>query len=168
MNHDLTLMIDNNVIQSRVSKFGNQLNQKYSSGNLIIICILKGAVPFLKDLASSLKIDYDIQYLDVKSYKGTKREKITSDEIKFNCENKDILIIDDICDTGNTLIHVINLLNKHNPKEINTAVLLNKQIKFKEYKANTSLFDISDEFVVGYGLDYNNKYRFLNNIYILN
>ena len=168
MCHDLTLMIDKNLIQSRITKFGNQLNKKYSSSNLTIICILKGAVPFLKDLTNILNIDYQIEYLDVKSYKGTKRQKITSDEIKFNCKDKDILIIDDICDTGHTLIHVINLLSKHNPKDINTAVLLNKQIKSKEYQANTALFEISDEFVVGYGLDYNNKYRFLYSIYILN
>ena len=168
MNHDLTLMIDENLIQSRIIKFGNQLNKKYSTSELTIICILKGAVPFLKDLTNNLKIDYDIQYLDVKSYKGIKRQQITSEEITFNCENKNILIIDDICDTGHTLIHVINLLRKHNPKNINTAVLLNKQIKSKEYKADTSLFDISNEFVVGYGLDYNNRYRFLNKIYKLN
>ena len=122
MCHDLTLMIDKNLIQSRITKFGNQLNKKYSSSNLTIICILKGAVPFLKDLTNILNIDYQIEYLDVKSYKGTKRQKITSDEIKFNCKDKDILIIDDICDTGHTLIHVINLLSKHKPKDINTNI----------------------------------------------
>ena len=167
MNHELKTMIEYKSIQSKINNFATQLNSEYINKELIIICILKGAVPFLKDLCNNLNIDYDIYFMDINSYKGMERNKITSENITFDVKNKNILVIDDICDTGHTLKYITEELKNKNPKTIITAVLLNKVIKSKVFNANTSLFEIPDKFVVGYGLDFNNKYRFLKDIYTI-
>ena len=167
MNHELKTMIEYKSIQSKINNFATQLNSEYINKELIIICILKGAVPFLKDLCNNLNIDYDIYFMDINSYKGMERNKITSENITFDVKNKNILVIDDICDTGHTLKYITKELKNKNPKTIITAVLLNKVIKSKVFNANTSLFEIPDKFVVGYGLDFNNKYRFLKDIYTI-
>jgi hypoxanthine phosphoribosyltransferase len=167
MNHELKTMIEYKSIQSKINNFATQLNSEYINKELIIICILKGAVPFLKDLCNNLNIDYDIYFMDINSYKGMERNKITSENITFDVKNKHILVIDDICDTGHTLKYITEELKNKNPKTIITAVLLNKVIKSKVFNANTSLFEIPDKFVVGYGLDFNNKYRFLKDIYTI-
>ena len=167
MNHELKTMIEYKSIQSKINNFATQLNSEYINKELIIICILKGAVPFLKDLCNNLNIDYDIYFMDINSYKGMERNKITSENITFDVKNKHILVIDDICDTGHTLKYITKELKNKNPKSIVTAVLLNKVIKSKVFNANTSLFEIPDKFVVGYGLDFNNKYRFLKDIYTI-
>ena len=95
------------------------------------------------------------------------RNKISAENITFDVKNKNILVIDDICDTGHTLKYITEQLENKNPRSLITAVLLNKVIKSKVFNANTSLFDIPDKFVVGYGLDFNNKYRFLKDIYTM-
>lgn len=167
MNHELKIMIEYKSIQSKINNYATQLNSDYINKKLIIICILKGAVPFLKDLCNNLNINYDIYFIDINSYKGIKRNKITAENITFDVKNKNILVIDDICDTGHTLKYITEQLENKNPKSLITAVLLNKVIKSKVFNANTSLFDIPDKFVVGYGLDFNNKYRFLKDIYTM-
>lgn len=167
MNHELKTMIEYKSIQSKINNFATQLNSEYINKELIIVCILKGAVPFLKDLCNNLNIEYDIYFIDINSYKGMERNKITSENITFDVKNKNILVIDDICDTGHTLKYITEELKNKNPKTIITAVLLNKAIKSKVFIANTSLFEIPDKFVVGYGLDFNNKYRFLKDIYTI-
>ena len=167
MNHELKTMIEYKSIQSKINNFATQLNSEYINKELIIICILKGAVPFLKDLCNNLNIEYDIYFMDINSYKGMERNKITAENITFDVKNKNILVIDDICDTGHTLKYITEELKNKNPKTIITAVLLNKVIKSKVFNANTSLFEIPDKFVVGYGLDFNNKYRFLKDIYTI-
>lgn len=167
MDHELEIMIEYKSIQSKITDYASQLNFEYCNKQLIILCILKGAVPFLKDLCDNLNIEFDIHFLDISSYEGIKRNKIRSENITFQVTNKNILVIDDICDTGHTLKHVTDLLKNQNPKSLLTAVLLNKVIKSKVFNVNTSLFDIPDKFVVGYGLDFNDKYRFLKNIYTM-
>ena len=165
MDHELKIMIKNKSIQSEIVNFASQLNSDYANKQLIILCILKGAVPFLKDLCDNLNIDFDIYFIDINSYKGMKRNKIVSENITFQVNDKHVLVIDDICDTGHTLKYITDQLKNRNPKSLLTAVLLNKLIKSKVFNASTSLFDIPDKFVVGYGLDFNNKYRFLKDIY---
>jgi len=167
MDHELKIMIENKSIQSKIHNFATQLNSEYTNKELIILCILKGAVPFLKDLCDNLNINFDIYFIDINSYKGMERNKITSENITFQVKDKNILVIDDICDTGHTLKYLSDQLKNKDPKSLFTAVLLNKVIKSKVFNANTSLFDIPDKFVVGYGLDFNNKYRFLKDIYTI-
>ena len=170
-NHDLQIMIENKAIQSKITAYADKLNNKYKNSSLLIICILNGAVPFLEDLCNNLTFTYETEYIKIHSYEGMNRTVIKSSAnkmIEFNPRDKNILIIDDICDSGHTLKFIVNSLNKYHPKSIATTVLLNKSINSKVFNADTSLFDIPDKFVVGYGLDYQENYRSSKNIYTLN
>ena len=163
----LQLLISNNEIKSAIKLFADKLNTDYENKEVIIIAILKGAILFLQDLYEHLDFKYNIDYVDISSYKGQKRGKIKSLPFDINIQNQNILIIDDICDSGNTLSYITDLLNKNNPKSIRTSVLLKKKINNSIFIPDDYLFLIPNEFVVGYGLDFNNKYRFLKDIYTI-
>ena len=163
----MQLLISNNEIKSAIKLFADKINSNYQNKEVIIIAILKGSVLFLRDLFEYLDFKNSIEYVDISSYKGKSRTDIVSLPFKINVKNKNILIIDDICDTGNTLSFITNLIKRNNPKSIRTSVLLKKNIQNTKFMPDDYLFLIPDKFVVGYGLDYNEKYRFLNQIYTL-
>ena len=160
----MQLLISNNELLRAIKLFADKLNTHYENKEVIIIAILKGAVLFLQDLYVHLDFKNNIEYVDISSYKGKKRGEIKSLPFEINIQNQNILIIDDICDTGNTLSYITDLINKNNPKSIRTAVLLKKKIDNSIFIPDDYLFLIPDKFVVGYGLDFNNKYRFLKDI----
>ena len=160
----MKLLISNKEIKSAIKLFANTLNSHFENKEVIIIAILKGAVLFLQNLHEHLDFKNKIEYVDISSYKGNERGEIKSLPFKINIQNQNILIIDDICDTGNTLNYLTDLINKNNPKSIRTAVLLKKKIDNSIFIPDDYLFLIPDKFVVGYGLDFNNKYRFLKDI----
>jgi len=163
----LKLLISNHEIKNAIKLFANKINSNFQNKEVIIIAILKGSVLFLHDLFEHLNFENSIEYVDISSYKGKDRNEIVSLPFKLNVKNKNILIIDDICDTGNTLSFITNLIKINKPKSIRTSVLLKKNIKNSIFIPDDYLFIIPDKFVVGYGLDFNEKYRFLNQIYIL-
>ena len=163
----MKLLISNNKLQSAIKLFANELNTHYENKEVIIIAILKGAVLFLQDLHDHLDFKNNIEYVDISSYKGKKRGEIKSLPFEINIQNQNILIIDDICDTGNTLSYITDLINKNNPKSVRTSVLLKKKINNTIFIPDDYLFLIPNKFVVLYGLDFNNKYRFLKEIYSL-
>lgn len=163
----MKLLISKNKLQSAIKLFANELNTHYENKEVIIIAILKGAVLFLQDLYDHLDFQNNIEYVDISSYKGKKRGEIKSLPFEINIQNQNILIIDDICDTGNTLSYISDLINKNNPKSVRTSVLLKKKINNTIFIPDDYLFLIPNKFVVGYGLDFNNKYRFLKEIYSL-
>ncbi len=163
----MQLLISNNEIKNAIKLFADKINSNYQNKEVIIIAILKGSVLFLRDLFEYLDFENSIEYVDISSYKGKNRNKIVSLPFKVNVKNQNILIIDDICDTGNTLSYITNLIKRNNPKSIRTSVLLKKNIQNSIFVPDDYLFLIPDKFVVGYGLDYNEKYRFLNQIYTL-
>ncbi|GIT12594.1 MAG: hypothetical protein CM1200mP33_7800 [Chloroflexota bacterium] len=163
----MKLLISKNKLQSAIKLFANELNTHYENKEVIIIAILKGAVLFLQDLYDHLDFQNNIEYVDISSYKGKKRGEIKSLPFEINIQNQNILIIDDICDTGNTLSYISDLINKNNPKSVRTSVLLKKKINNTIFIPDDFLFLIPNKFVVGYGLDFNNKYRFLKEIYSL-
>ena len=160
----MQLLISNNELLRAIKLFADKLNTHYENKEVVIIAILKGAVLFLKDLYEHIDFKNSIEYVDISSYKGKIRSEIKSLPFKINIQNQNILIIDDICDTGNTLNYLTDLINKKNPKSIRTAVLLKKKIDNSIFIPDDYLFLIPDKFVVGYGLDFNNKYRFLKDI----
>ena len=163
----MQLLISNNEIKSAIKLFADKINSNYQNKEVIIIAILKGSVLFLRDLFEYLDFKNSIEYVDISSYKGKSRTEIVSLPFKINVKNKNILIIDDICDTGNTLSFITNLIKRNNPKSIRTSVLLKKNIQNTKFMPDDYLFSIPDKFVVGYGLDFNEKHRFLNQIYTL-
>ena len=163
----MQLLISNNEIKNEIKLFADKINSNYQNKEVIIIAILKGSVLFLRDLFEYLDFKNSIEYVDISSYKGKSRTEIVSLPFKINVKNKNILIIDDICDTGNTLSFITNLIKRNNPKSIRTSVLLKKNIQNSIFVPDDYLFLIPDKFVVGYGLDFNEKHRFLNQIYTL-
>ena len=163
----MQLLISNNEIKNAIKLFADKINSNYQNKEVIIIAILKGSVLFLRDLCEYLDFKNSIEYVDISSYKGKNRNQLVSLPFKINVNNQNILIIDDICDTGNTLSFITNLIKRNNPKSIRTSVLLKKNIQNTKFMPDDYLFLIPDKFVVGYGLDYNEKYRFLNQIYTL-
>ena len=104
----MQLLISNNEIKNAIKLFADKINSNYQNKEVIIIAILKGSVLFLRDLFEYLDFENSIEYVDISSYKGKNRNKIVSLPFKVNVKNQNILIIDDICDTGNTLSYITN------------------------------------------------------------
>ena len=162
-------LINSEDIQSRVSEIAADISKHYDQQELTIICVLKGSLLFTADLVKNMDMDINIEFMRVSSYKGTNREEIKSlDKIDFNIENKNILIVEDIVDSGNTINFIVNELNNDNPKSIKIASLLFKPDVYNfDMKIDWIGFNIKNEFVVGYGMDYNEKFRNKKSIDIL-
>ena len=157
-------MISREDIKARILSLSKQLNEYYKDEEVVIICILKGALIFTSDLVRHLKMPVSIEFLKASSY----RDKTYSDgivDVKNDIsieilKDKNILIIDDIIDTGHTLEKIIKILNKYNPKSIKLCTLVNKQER-REAELNAAFygFDIPNEFIIGYGMDLDEQYR---------
>ena len=158
-------------IESKILKISNSLNSYYESDNLVIICVLNGSVVVLGDILKNLTCNYIVDYIELSSYKGTTKSSGKIDliqDINIDLKDKKILIIEDIVETGNTLNYIYKKLLKMNPKEVKIFSLLYKKEKYKfDIKIDWYAFEIEDVFVIGYGMDYDLKFRGLNDIYAL-
>lgn len=171
MNRDIKeILLSEEQISDKVKEIGAKISADYKDKDLLVVVILKGSVIFAADLLREISIPVTIDFIAVSSYgNGT-----TSGEVKIkkdlgcSIEGKNVLIIEDILDSGNTLHNLTKLLLDRNPESVEICTLLNKPER-REAEVNTrySGFDIPDEFVVGYGLDYAEKYRNLPYIGIL-
>jgi hypoxanthine phosphoribosyltransferase len=164
-------LISEEKIQSRILELGAEITADYPEGTLYLICILKGACFFLADLARAIKRDAFIDFMAISSY-GT--ERTSSGEVKIikdldiSLAGADVLIVEDIIDSGITLNYLTNLLKTRNPKSVRIVALLDKPVRrVRPVDAAYVGFHIPDEFVVGYGLDYAEKYRNLRDVCIL-
>jgi hypoxanthine phosphoribosyltransferase len=158
-------------IQARIREMGERINADYPDGTLYLICILKGACYFLSDLSRAIKRDTFIDFMGISSYgkgKSTSGEvKITKD-LDISLEGADVLIVEDIIDSGITLSYLVNLLQQRKPRSIRIAALLDKpERRLRPVEVAYVGFQIPDEFVVGYGLDFAEKYRNLRDICVL-
>ena len=124
--------------------------------------VLTGSVVFCSDIIRNLNVDFELDFIRVASYKGKK----SSGKIKFLCDvvedikGKDILLVEDICDSGRTLSYVKDLFIKRKANSVKICTFINKKVeKFKNIKIDYFGFEVDNEFIVGYGLDYNGKYR---------
>lgn len=171
MNCDIKeILLSGEQINEKVKELGAKISQDYKDKDLFVIVILKGSVIFAADLLREISIPVTIDFISVSSYgSGTTsgQVKIIKD-LSCSIEGKNVLIIEDILDSGNTLFNLTKMLGERNPESIEICTLLNKPER-REAEVNTrySGFDIPDEFVVGYGLDYAEKYRNLPYIGIL-
>ena len=163
-------LISESEIQKKINEIGNLINQDYAEKDLLIIGILKGAFITISDLAKRLKIDVSFDFMSVSSYEGTESSgqvKIEKD-LDIDITGKNILIVEDIFDTGLTLSYLKNILESRNPKSLefmcmfikNTEKEIPLDIKYKG-------FNIGPEFVVGYGLDHEGRYRELPYLAVL-
>ena len=167
----LTTLISEEQIQNRVREIGAQITQDYPDGTLYLIGILKGACFFLSDLARNIRRDAFIDFMAISSYGA---EKTSSGEVRIikdidiSLEGADVLIIEDIIDSGVTLNYLTNLLKARKPRSVRIAALLDKPDRRKRHVDVAYVgFRIPDEFVVGYGLDYAERYRNLREVCIL-
>ncbi len=155
-------IISEEQIQERIVQLANEINKDYEGKNLIILGVLKGAFIAISDLAKNLNIDVSFEFMSISSYEGsesTGQIKIEKD-LDVDIADKNILIVEDIFDTGLTLSSLVDILESRNPESIETMCMFVKSIENKipaeiKYKG----FEIGSEFVVGYGLDYMGKYR---------
>jgi hypoxanthine phosphoribosyltransferase len=167
----LKTLISEQQIQARIAEIGAQIDTDYPDGTLYLICILKGACIFLSDLARAVKRDTFIDFMGISSYGRGKTSsgevKITKD-LDISLEGADVLIVEDIIDSGVTLSYLTALLKTRKPKSVRVAALLDKpERRIRHVDVAYVGFQIPDEFVVGYGLDYAEKYRNLREVCIL-
>lgn len=167
----LELLIDRKEIEKKILFFAKQLEQDYEGKEIVLVMIMKGSFILVADLIRHLHTPLHIEFLQCKSYGqgGMYKGELEVSLIDtLDIENKDVLLVDDIFDTGITLTEVINALEGKNPASLRTLVLLTKNVPRKsDYLPDYSLFDIEDHFVVGYGIDYKEYYRELPDIYKL-
>ncbi len=167
------VIIDEETLQKRIKELGKEITEAYPDGTeLILICILRGAMIYMADLSRYINLPVCFDFMDVSSYgdstESSGNVKIIKD-LDDSIENKDVLIVEDIIDTGLTLKHIINLLETRNPASIKTTTLLDKpdRREMKQVEVDFNGFEIPDKFVVGYGLDFAEKYRNLPFIGVL-
>ena len=159
------VLISEAEIENRVAELAEQISSDYAgTDGLVLIGILKGAFIFLSDLSRRLTIPRTIEFIAVSSYgTGSKSGAVRLVmDVRGNIEGSDVLVVEDIVDTGNTLNYLIGIIESHGPASIRTATLLHKAHR-AEVDVNVDYvgFDIGDEWVVGYGLDYAEENRTL-------
>ncbi len=167
----LKTLISEQQIQTRIAEIGAQIDADYPDGVLYLVCILKGACFFLSDLARAVKRDAFIEFMGISSYGKGKTSsgevKITKD-LDISLEGANVLIVEDIIDSGVTLSYLTALLKTRKPKSVRIAALLDKpERRLRQVDVAYVGFQIPDEFVVGYGLDYAEKYRNLRDVCVL-
>lgn len=170
-NDILKVLISEEEIHNKVAELGERISADYADKNLLMVSVLKGSVVFMADLMRAVDIPARIDFMSVSSYgSGVKSSgvvKIVKD-LDIPLEGYDVLLVEDILDSGKTLYYLREILSKRNPKSIKIATLLDKpERRVVDMYSDYSCFDVPDEFVVGYGLDYDEKYRNLPYIGIL-
>jgi hypoxanthine phosphoribosyltransferase len=167
--YHLNRLISAEEITSIVKKLANQISKDYDGRELVMVCILKGAFMFLSDLIRQLRIPAQVDFVRLASYgsgmKTCGKIEITKD-VEIPLEKKDVLIIEDIIDSGRTLKFLKDHLALSNPRSIKVCALLDKKARREvEMEADYLGTDVDDVFIVGYGIDFNEHYRYLPEIY---
>ena len=165
------VLLDEQTIQNKVMELGKKISEDYKNKNPVMVCILKGGVIFLTDLIKNISIPLELDFMSLSSYGDTTKSsgvvKIKKD-IDVDITGRHVIIIEDIVDSGLTLKYINEYFKRHKPASVKICALLDKPEAHKtdihiDYKG----FDVGNEFVVGYGLDYAQKYRNLPYIGIL-
>lgn len=157
-------------IQKKISETSLQIQRDFENKNPLIVAVLKGSFIFCGDLIRHLNPLYKVDFVTVSSYRGTKSlgEITLAADLKTDIAGHDVIIVEDIVDTGITINYLKTQFAKRNPTSLSVCALLDKPCKRKkDIKVEYACFEISDDFVVGYGLDYNGLYRGLPYIGIL-
>lgn len=157
------ILFDRETIANRVKELAKEITEDYKGKDLVCICLLKGGVLFLTDLIKEIDLDLEIDFMDVSSYGAS---TVSSGEVRIvkdldaSVKDRDLLIVEDIIDTGVTLSKVVELLKSRQARSIEIVSFLNKPDRRKiDMDVKYIGYEIPDYFVVGYGLDFNEKYR---------
>ncbi len=165
------VLITEEEIQNKVKELGERITEDYRDKDLFLLGILKGAVPFMADIMRKIDLDLEYDFMDVSSYQGTRSmgEVRILKDISTSIVGKDILIVEDIIDTGITLSYLTKVLKSRGANSIEIVTMLSKPSRRKiDLPVKYNGYEIEDHFVIGYGMDYDEKYRALPYIGILN
>ncbi|MFC1759337.1 hypoxanthine phosphoribosyltransferase [Planctomycetota bacterium] len=155
-------LIDEQQISDGVHRLASEISDFYADQGLTIVGVLTGSVVLLADLIRQMTMPLRVGVVQASSYRGgtTRGSLVINSELMPDITNHDVLIVDDIFDTGHTMVELVESMNKLKPKSIRTAVLLQKTGQQQvDFRPDFVGFDIPNEFVVGYGLDYQDRYR---------
>ncbi len=167
----ISVMISEEEIEKRVKEMAAQIDKDYEGEDVLLICILKGSIFFTTELSKHITVPVTFDFMSVSSYGdatvSSGRVKIIKD-LDNSIEGKNVIVIEDIIDSGRTLSHLLKLLKARDPKSIRLCTLLDKPDR-REVEVNVDYtgFKIPDAFVIGYGLDYMQKYRNLPYVGVL-
>lgn len=162
-NDIMEVLITGEQIQDKVAQLGRQLSEEYAGRNPLVICILKGAIIFMADLIKEITVPIEIDFMAVSSYGASTR---SSGEVKIikdldnSVEGRDILIVEDVIDSGLTLSYLVDVLERRKVNSVKIVTLFDKPSgRTVDLEADLVGFTMPDAFIVGYGLDYAEKYR---------
>ncbi|MCR5784132.1 MAG: hypoxanthine phosphoribosyltransferase [Eubacterium sp.] len=171
MSDTIRVLIEREDVEKRIQEIADQINKDFEGEEVTLICILKGSMFFTCELAKRLTIPVMIDFMQASSYgAGTKSTGVIQikKELDDSIEGKNVIVIEDIIDSGRTLNFLLKVLSDREPKCLKLCTLLNKPERREvEVDVDYNGFDIPDEFVVGYGLDYAQKYRNLPYVGVL-
>jgi hypoxanthine phosphoribosyltransferase len=161
------ILIDSDTLQARVKELGAQISLDYPDGDLLLICILRGGVPFMVDLSRSITSPHKMDFMAVSSYGTGARESTGSTrvtlDLQMDIRGQQVLLVEDIIDSGHTISSVLNMLKTRNPKTLKVCALLDKpERREAEVPIHYLGFSIPNKFVFGYGLDLDEYYRNLD------
>lgn len=163
MAEHVEVMLSEEEVNKRICEIGEQISKDYAGKNIHMICVLKGGVFFMVELAKRISVPVSLDFMSVSSYGGDTKSsgivKIVKD-LDESITGKDVLVVEDIVDSGRTLSYLMDMLKDRNPASIKLCTLLDKpDRRVVDVDVDYTGFKIPDEFVVGYGLDYDQRYR---------
>ena len=167
---ELIPVISEEKLYEQIKKTASQISEDYSEKDLVLMGILKGAFIFLADLCRQISINHEIDFVGAKSYEGASStgKLIFTKKPDLNLENRDILPVEDIVDTGQTLSKIIDFIRSLNPASVKLCTLIDKyERRTVHIDVDYHCFVLEKGFLIGYGLDYNEKYRNRSAIYSL-
>ena len=163
MAEKISVLISENDVDAKIAEIGRQISEEYAGKQVHLICILKGSVFFTCELAKRITVPVSMDFMSVSSYgDGTSSSGIVkiAKDLDETIEGKNVIVIEDIIDSGRTLSYLLEILQKRNPNSMRLCTLLDKpDRRVRDVKVDYVGFAIPDEFVVGYGLDYAQRYR---------
>ena len=157
-------------IVTKTKELGQQLTKDYAGKNPLLVCVLKGAVPFMAELIKHIDTHIEMDFMVVSSYGGG---TVSSGEVKIlkdvdtNIEGRDVIFIEDIIDTGRTLLYLRDMFKYRKASSVKIATLLISHCRVVDIEADYVCYDVPNEFIVGFGLDYDEKYRNLPYVGVL-
>lgn len=171
MAKELTLLFSKQEIAETVARLARSISADYADKKLVLIGVLKGAFVFLADLVRHLTIPAQIEFIRIASY-GSKKESsgevIVTKDVETPMEGKDVLVIEDIVDTGLSLKFLVEHLRAHKPASLKVCALVDKKARREvEVQVDYTGFSMDDGFIVGYGIDFNEQYRALPEIFVV-
>ena len=166
----MKLLISESEIKKRVKALANKINEDYKGKKPIFVGILNGCYVFMADLLREIDLDIEVDFVKIRSYEGdssTGTIKFRKD-ISADIDGRDIIIVEDIIDSGFTINFLVNRLRNSGPKSVAVAtILFKKEVAKLDFNVDYVGFEIPPEFVVGYGLDYDEKYRHLKDVMVM-